>query len=59
MATLYVYENFHDQPERTVAQITRATEGECVAVFNDHFGDDYSYSWSSLGMPDSADAVEL
>lgn len=58
MTTIYVFENFDDQPSCTWASITRPTEAECVAVFDDQFGSN-DFSWSLQPISDSADAEEV
>jgi len=58
MVTIYVFENFFDQPTETVSRISRATEAECVAVFDEQYGSN-DYSWSHNGIADSNGAADV
>jgi hypothetical protein len=58
MATIYVFENFADQPTSTLAQISRPTIQECEKVFADNY-DTNDYSWSEAAIADSVSAETL
>jgi hypothetical protein len=55
--TMYVFENFEDQPAKTVSRIIRESESDCEKAFADLYDSD-QYASSYTAIADSALAPE-